>query len=107
MVSDKAAEGAARLNLAHTRIVAPIEGRIGLRNVDVGNQVSASDANGIAVITKMTPIDVEFAVPQDHAAWLQRNGFTRQRSFARMALGNASIASAPQRLFVVAGPEFG
>ena len=40
-------------------------------------------------------------------AWLQRNGFTRQRSFARMALGNASIASAPQRLFVVAGPEFG
>lgn len=85
VVSDKAAEGAARLNLAHTRIVAPIEGRIGLRNVDVGNQVSASDANGIAVITKMTPIDVEFAVPQDHAAWLQRNGgaFMEVRAYDR------------------------
>jgi multidrug efflux system membrane fusion protein len=85
VVSDKAAEGTARLNLAHTRIVAPIEGRIGLRNVDVGNQVSASDANGIAVITKMTPIDVEFAVPQDHAAWLQRNGgaFMEVRAYDR------------------------
>jgi multidrug efflux system membrane fusion protein len=74
VVSSKAQEGTARLNLAYTRVVAPIEGRIGLRNVDVGNQVSNSDANGIAVITKMTPIDVEFAVPQDHAAWLQHNG---------------------------------
>jgi multidrug efflux system membrane fusion protein len=73
VVSDKAAEGSARLNLSYTRIVAPIEGRVGLRNVDVGNQVSSSDTNGIAVITKLTPIDVEFAVPQDHASWLQHN----------------------------------
>lgn len=85
VVSDKAAEGTARLNLAHTRIVAPIEGRIGLRNVDVGNQVSTSDTNGLAVITKMTPIDVEFAIPQDHAAWLQRNAgaFMEVRAYDR------------------------
>jgi multidrug efflux system membrane fusion protein len=73
VVSDKAQEGTARLNLSYTRIVAPIEGRVGLRNVDVGNQVSTGDTNGIAVITKLTPIDVEFAVPQDHASWLQHN----------------------------------
>lgn len=73
VVTSKANEGAARLNLSYTRIVAPIEGRVGLRTVDVGNTVSSSDANGVAVITKLTPIDVEFAVPQDHAAWLQRN----------------------------------
>jgi multidrug efflux system membrane fusion protein len=56
-----------------------------LRNVDVGNQVSTSDTNGIAVLTKMTPIDVEFAIPQDHAAWLQNNagGFMEVRAFDR------------------------
>lgn len=85
VVSDKAAEGTARLNLSYTRITAPIEGRVGLRNVDVGNQVSNSDTNGIAVITKMTPIDVEFAIPQDHAAWLQHNAgaFMEVRAFDR------------------------
>lgn len=73
VVTAKAGEGTARLNLSHTRIVAPIDGRVGLRTVDVGNTIGTSDANGVAVITKLTPIDVEFAVPQDHAAWLQHN----------------------------------
>ena len=63
----KANEGTARLNLAYTRVVAPIAGRVGLRVVDVGNVVSSSDANGIALITQMTPIDVEFSIPQDQA----------------------------------------
>lgn len=40
-------------------------------------------------------------------AWLEQNGFARQRSFARMALGAAPIASVNDRLFVLAGPEFG
>src|SRR5262249_44044079 len=53
--------------------------------VDVGNQVSNSDTNGIAVLTKMTPIDVQFAIPQDNAAWLQHNGggFMEVRAFDR------------------------
>jgi multidrug efflux system membrane fusion protein len=85
VVASKAAEGTARLNVSYTRIVAPIGGRVGLRNVDVGNQVSTSDTNGIAVITKMTPIDVEFAIPQDHAAWLQHNAgaFMEVKAFDR------------------------
>jgi multidrug efflux system membrane fusion protein len=85
VVSDKAAEGTARLNLSYTRITAPIEGRVGLRNVDVGNQVGNSDTNGIAVITKLTPIDVEFAIPQDHASWLQHNAgpFMEVKAFDR------------------------
>jgi multidrug efflux system membrane fusion protein len=73
VVTSKAAEGSARLNLSYTRVVAPIDGRVGLRTVDVGNQVSTGDANGIVTITKLNPIDVEFAVPQDHASWLQQN----------------------------------
>ena len=70
-MTDKAAEGIARLNLSYTRIKAPITGRVGLRVVDMGNLVSSGDANGIAVITQLSPIDVEFAVPQDRVPDLQ------------------------------------
>ena len=69
---DKANEGVARLSLGHARVLAPISGRVGLRSVDVGNVVSSSDANGIAVITQVSPIDVVFAVPQDQAGALQQ-----------------------------------
>ena len=73
VVMSKANEGTARLNLGYTRIVAPIGGRVGLRTVDVGNVVSNSDANGVALITQVSPIDVEFAVPQDQVPELQRS----------------------------------
>ncbi|HEY8049677.1 MAG TPA: efflux RND transporter periplasmic adaptor subunit [Ramlibacter sp.] len=73
IVVDKANEGTARLNLGYTRIVAPVAGRVGLRQVDVGNYVSTSDANGVAIITQLSPIDVQFAVPQDAAPQLQQN----------------------------------
>ena len=69
---DKANEGLARLNLGYARVMAPITGRVGLRTVDVGNVVSSSDVNGIAVITQVSPVDVLFAVPQDQAAALQQ-----------------------------------
>ena len=71
-ISSRGSEGSARLNLGYTRVVAPIAGRVGLRAVDVGNVVSASDANGIAVITRLAPIDVEFALPQDRIPEVQR-----------------------------------
>lgn len=73
VVIDKANEGTARLNLGYTRVVAPVSGRVGLRTVDVGNVVSNSDANGIALITQVSPIDVVFSVPQDRAGELQQN----------------------------------
>lgn len=65
LATDRANEGTARLNLAHTRVVSPLSGRVGLRVVDVGNVVGPGDANGIAVVTQVAPIDVVFAVPQD------------------------------------------
>lgn len=73
VVIDKANEGVARLNLGYARVVAPISGRVGLRTVDVGNVVSSSDANGIALITQISPIDVVFAIPQDMAGQLQQS----------------------------------
>jgi multidrug efflux system membrane fusion protein len=57
---------AAKLNLVYTRIRAPITGRVGLRLVDPGNIVHASDTNGLLVITQLQPISVIFAIPEDN-----------------------------------------
>jgi len=62
--SDQAAVDDARLQLDYTRILAPIAGRVGLRAKDAGNLVRASDAEGIATITRMQPISVLFTVPE-------------------------------------------
>jgi len=70
-MTDKASEGTARLNLAYTRIAAPVGGRIGLRSVDEGNLVSSGDATGIAVITQTEPIDIAFSIPQDRLPAIQ------------------------------------
>lgn len=64
VAADRAAVGTARLNLQYTSITAPVSGRIGLRQADIGNYVTPGDAAGIAVITQTSPIDVSFAVPQ-------------------------------------------
>ncbi|HYF16812.1 MAG TPA: efflux RND transporter periplasmic adaptor subunit, partial [Ramlibacter sp.] len=74
VVVDKANEGTARLNLSYTRITAPITGRVGLRPVDVGNVVSTGDANGVAIITQLSPIDVQFSIPQDQVGAVQQGG---------------------------------
>ena len=71
VLGDKAAVGTAQLNLAWSRITAPVAGRIGLRVVDIGNLVSSGTSGGVAVITELAPIDVEFAVPQDRIPQLQ------------------------------------
>ncbi|MCU1307449.1 MAG: efflux transporter periplasmic adaptor subunit [Acidobacteriaceae bacterium] len=63
--SDKAQIEAAALQLSFAKITAPISGQIGLRKVDVGNIVHASDATGIAVITQLQPIAVVFTLPED------------------------------------------
>ena len=55
----------AKLQLSYARITAPITGRLGLRLVDQGNMVKASDTNGLVVITQIQPIAVVFTLPED------------------------------------------
>jgi len=62
---DRANEATARLNLQWSRIVAPIAGRVGLRPIDVGNYIAAGNTTGVATITQVAPIDVQFSIPQD------------------------------------------
>jgi multidrug efflux system membrane fusion protein len=68
---DRANENTAKLNLAWSRITAPASGRIGLRPVDAGNYISTGTTNGVATITQIAPIDVEFAIPQDRVPEVQ------------------------------------
>ena len=64
--ADKAAVKSAEVNLAYCRIVSPLDGRVGLRQVDQGNYVTPGDANGLVVITQLQPISVLFTVPEDN-----------------------------------------
>jgi multidrug efflux system membrane fusion protein len=61
--SDQAQADMARLQLIYCRITSPLSGRIGLRLVDQGNMVHASDAGGLAVVTQLQPISVVFSLP--------------------------------------------
>ncbi len=64
--ADQAAIDNAKLNLAYTHITAPFDGRVGLRLVDPGNMVHASDTSGMLVLTQMHPIAVIFTLPEDN-----------------------------------------
>jgi len=64
--ADKAAVKSAEVNLQYTRILSPIDGRVGLRQVDQGNYVTPGDTNGLVVITQLKPISVLFTVPEDN-----------------------------------------
>jgi len=64
--SDQSQVDNAKLQLTYSRITAPISGRVGLRLVDPGNIVHATDQNGIVVITQLQPIAVLFSLPQDN-----------------------------------------
>jgi multidrug efflux system membrane fusion protein len=63
--ADEATVGNARLQLSYARITAPFTGRVGLRQVDAGNIVHASDPTGLFVLTQVHPISVVFSLPQD------------------------------------------
>ncbi|MGB9467037.1 MAG: MdtA/MuxA family multidrug efflux RND transporter periplasmic adaptor subunit [Candidatus Acidiferrum sp.] len=63
--ADQATIDNAKLQLVYARITAPISGRVGLRLVDIGNIVHASDTTGLLVITQLQPISVIFTLPQD------------------------------------------
>src|SRR5581483_3637306 len=70
--ADKASVKSAEVNLAYCNIVSPIDGRVGLRQVDQGNYVTPGDANGLVVITQLDPISVLFTVPEDNLQAIAR-----------------------------------
>jgi len=64
--ADRAMVKAAEVNLNYCRILSPLDGRVGLRQIDQGNYVTPGDTNGLVVITQIKPISVLFTVPEDN-----------------------------------------
>jgi len=62
--ADQAAIDNAQAMLGYTKIIAPLSGRAGLRQVDQGNIIHASDLTGLVIITQLQPIAVQFSLPQ-------------------------------------------
>lgn len=72
VLSDEGQVQSARVNLAYTKLISPINGRVGLRLVDPGNYVQTSDANGLLVINTIHPITVVFSLPEDNVPQVQK-----------------------------------
>ncbi|MEI9995819.1 MAG: efflux RND transporter periplasmic adaptor subunit [Rhizomicrobium sp.] len=68
VAADQANVDAAAINLGFARVTSPVAGRVGLRQVDIGNTVSAGQTNGIVVVTEEQPISVLFSLPEDNIA---------------------------------------
>jgi multidrug efflux system membrane fusion protein len=84
--ADEAQIEAARLNLGYADIRAPISGRLGIRMVDIGNMVRATDAAGLVTISQLKPMFVSFTVPQENLHKIhQKKGETGE--LAVIALG--------------------
>ena len=71
VATDRAAVGSARLNLDYATIKAPFTGRIGLKQIYVGNYIAPGNTTGVAVVTRVDPIDVQFSLPQAQLAAVQ------------------------------------
>jgi len=78
---------AARVNVDYTRIVSPIDGRVGLRNIDPGNVVAANGTTGLCVVTQLSPITVIFTIAEDSIGEV----------FAQMNTGHAMPVTALDR----------
>ena len=72
VATDQSAIASAALSLTYAHIVAPISGRIGLRQVDEGNYVTTGETNGIGIIAQVSPITVVFTLPEDTLPQIQK-----------------------------------
>jgi multidrug efflux system membrane fusion protein len=77
--NDQGLVAAAQLNVTYCHIVSPVDGVVGLRLVDPGNIVHASDASGMIVITQLQPISVIFTVAEDQLAPILQKIHARQK----------------------------
>ena len=85
--ADQAQIDLAKLQLSYTRVTAPISGRLGLKQVELGSLVRASDPNGVVSITQTQPMAVVFSVPEIHVPLIMR----------QLKLGKALVVEAWDR----------
>jgi len=72
LISDRATVASAELQLNYTKIIAPITGRVGLRQVDAGNMIRSTDVNGLVIMTQMDPMGLISSIPQERVAAVRK-----------------------------------
>ncbi len=102
VAADAASIASARTQLSYTNITSPINGRTGLRQVDVGNIVHPGDTNGIVVITQLQPIAMIFSLPQQNLDLINQASGGQQKLLTVDALGadNQTVLDHGQLLLV-------
>ncbi|MBD8492548.1 efflux RND transporter periplasmic adaptor subunit [Pseudomonas syringae] len=85
---NKATLEAARVQLSYTRIQSPVTGRVGIRNVDEGNFLRVSDADGLFTVTRIDPVAVEFSLPQQMLPLLQKLTAQTEQAAVQAWLGD-------------------
>lgn len=108
--ANQASVDQAKLNLQFSQVRAPIGGRLGLRQVDVGNQISAGDTAGLVVITQVQPINVVFSLPEPQLPLIRQQlasgkplpveAFDRNQ---QMALASGELASIDNQIDISTG----
>ena len=87
--ADQAAIDNAQAMLGYTKIIAPLSGRAGLRQVDQGNIIHASDITGLVIITQLQPIAVQFSLPQQQI--MRVNAASAKGALAVDVFGNDGV----------------
>src|ERR1700761_1824635 len=87
--ADQAAIDNAQATLSYAKIVAPLSGRAGLRQVDQGNIIHAADATGLVIITQLQPIAVQFSLPQQQI--MRVNAASAKGELAVDVFGNDGV----------------
>ncbi|HEX2749297.1 MAG TPA: efflux RND transporter periplasmic adaptor subunit [Verrucomicrobiales bacterium] len=110
ILSDRAAIANAELQLGYTKISAPIAGRAGLRQIDAGNMVHASDANGLVVITQMDPMGLVFSIPQERVAAVRSHLAGKEEvpvevldKFMNTSLGRGKLVTTDNQIDLTSG----
>ncbi len=83
--ADQAVIEAANVQLSYTRLTSPIDGVIGIRQVDVGNIIHPTDANGLVVVTQLQPISVIFTLPETDLPQIQQQQLQTKASLGVLA----------------------
>jgi multidrug efflux system membrane fusion protein len=97
--SDQGAVAASQLNITYSRIVAPVSGKVGLRQVDPGNLVQTSDASGLVVLTEVNPITVVFPVSQSDLSQVLAE--VHRKAVAAQGASDASAENSPESSIAV------
>src|SRR6201999_143247 len=83
--TDQALIEAAKVQLSYTRLTSPIDGVVGIRQIDVGNIIKPSTANGLVVVTQLDPISLIFTLPESVLPEIQQHQMATGKPLAVLA----------------------